>query len=540
MRLQIKKYFAIILTLLSTCFFLNSFAATNDIPLPTAQAFPFSVHFTHAKKLAVEWQIMPGYFLYAKRVSIKAPSDAKAIVHYPQGEFKYDESHGKYEIFTGNISIPVDLETNNETVPVPLTVNYQGCSQGGFCYPPMQETVLLNMKTQMVSINTTMTNTTTPSLLTSQTGVAALFLRSQVSMLVIFIGLGLLLAFTPCVLPMIPILTGIIVGQKKVTTKKAFFLSTTYVLGMALAYAAAGVLVAYAGSSLQVALQKPWIIALTSGLFIALSLSLFGFYELRLPNRLHQTIYQWSAQQQGGTYAGVFCMGVLSTLVVSPCVTAPLVGVLMYIGQTGDLILGASALFALAIGMGLPLILIGTSAGKWLPKSGPWMDVVKKFFGLLLLAVAVILLMRIMPHTGSALPSRTAHTMNAPSFVVINDMKSLNEQLSAAKAENKPVLLDFYADWCDACVVMERKVFELGNVKQALQDYVLLRADLSNNTSDDEALMKQFNVIAPPTVLFFGADGLELHEKRIVGEVDANEFLHRLGKVASCTKTATC
>lgn len=554
-----------------------SLAASIASPLPADQAFPFSLTVNGPQFALAEWRIAPGYYLYSKRVHVVPVPIEAADVRLPQGELKYT-TQGRLEVFSGTISVPV-LAKNNAT-QFRVSIDYQGCSESGFCYPPIHKTYSLNFTSGTVTEDTTSLS----NLLTNQNGIAALFGSQHFGItLLIFAGLGLLLAFTPCVLPMVPIVTGIIVGHKRsVSAKKGFLLSSTYVFGSSLTYALAGVAAALMGSSLQVWLQKPIVIILAASLFVLLAFSLFGWYELKLPRQWQNKLTKWSNHQQGGTYAGVFFMGMISTLIISPCVTAPLVGVLIYISQSGDMILGGSALFAMGLGMGLPLILIGMSAGKWLPKSGAWMEAVKKLFGVLMLAMGIWLLSRAVPSlvtmiltgllllgiafflsvslprvitwrklsrslgvllglsgiiviVGASLPNAVPTWLGAnqasplaSSFTVIRDLAMLNKQLSQAQLAHKPVLLDFYADWCESCVVMDKNVFSLTDVKQALSNYVLLRADLTENSHDDQAIMKHFNVIAPPTVLFFNVAGREMNAQRIVGEVNAQEFLGRL------------
>lgn len=561
---------------------LMAHASVANQPLPKEQAFIFSAAFTKPQQVLLTWQMPAGYYLYRQRLTITSLPADLATPTYPQGEFKYNNELGRYEVLMGLVDVPVMLKA--ATSPIQLIVQYQGCSEGGFCYPPMRKTLLLNVTTATITDNdpVPVANNWT-KLAKDQNSIQTLLTTEHLLWVwLIFAGLGLLLAFTPCVLPMVPILTSIIVGQGGAThPRRAFFLSLAYVLGTALTYAAAGIAAALVGSSIQVWLQQPLIIALTSGLFILLALSLFGCYELRLPYWWQNHLSSLSNRQRGGHYIGVFIMGIISTLIISPCVTAPLVGVLLYISQSGSLLLGGSALFAMGIGMGIPLLIIGTSAGKWLPKSGPWMEVVKKMFGVMMLAVAIWLLSRFISATwlhtlwgiwllgiavfiGVYLPrligkKRLNHffavliglgslfymvsgidqpykilpwlqpaQVTQQRFNTVHDLASLNEQLSRARAAHQMVLLDFYADWCEACIVMEKNVFSTPQVQQALNTYVLIRADLTANTAEEEALMKHYGVIAPPTMIFFDAEGRELSAKRIVGEVSAADFLTHL------------
>lgn len=592
---------------------------TTLTPLPAEQAFSFSASLLPKETndiktntasphlIMLEWRVAPGYYLYSKRIHIKLDPPLNATIRIPQGDLKYDKQQGRLEVFSGTLTVPVELQAAPQQVK--LTVDYQGCSQSGFCYPPTTTQLMVNFTDNTISkfypsraeksgeVRSIEGRKSVSNLLVDQYSVQALFQDQSLGvMLLIFIVIGLFLSFTPCCLPMIPILTSIIIGQKtKATARKAFLLSTFYVLGVAVTYAMAGLLAAYMGSSLQVWLQKPWIIYIVCTLFILLALSLFGFYDLKLPNHWHNKVHHWSNKQRGGTYAGVFAMGILSTLIVSPCVTAPLIGVLLYIGQSGDLVLGASALFAMGLGMGIPLVFIGTTAGKWLPRSGRWMEAIKDIFGILMLAMAIWLATRVastqfisilwsllllgcglfigirLPHliglkalnqllgvllgsvglglfimasmpslTGGIQSNETAEVKGNPLFTVIRDIDSLKKQLTLAQTAGKPVILDFYADWCESCLVMERTVFSTSDVQRVLQHYILLRADLTANTEADQMLMKSFNVIAPPTVIFFAADGRELNSQRIVGEVDAKEFLVRLKEACKINRGQQC
>lgn len=548
-------------------------------PLPAEKAFIFSANILKPDVAMVEWQITPGYYLYSKRMHFNAEKQALAAVQKPQGDFKYDPNLGRQEVFSKRVAVP--LEFKQGTSQAEIKIDYQGCSEDGFCYPPMHKNLLIDFSNNTI---TPIDTIKTSALLSDQNHISDLFNSKPLALsLMIFLGLGLLLAFTPCCLPMIPILTGIIVGQNhSISAKKAFFLSLSYVLGSAITYAVAGLIAASMGASLQIYLQMPWMIAFVSGLFVFLAFSLFGWYELKLPNQLQNRLTGFSNRLHGGHYFAVFLMGMISTLIVSPCVTAPLVGVLMYIGQTGDQVLGASALFAMGLGMGLPLLLIGTSAGKYLPRSGPWMEAVKKTFGFLMLGMAIWLSTRISSPTvnlffwggllivsaifivshlprligfhrlskvlgvligslglvlmlGASMPHKMPNWMmtslqmnyHGP-FTVIHNVSELNQQLALAQAAGKPVILDFYADWCASCVAMDRNVFAAAQVKQELSRYILLRADLTANNSNEQAIMKLFRVIAPPTILFFDPEGQELDAKRIIGEVNASEFIARL------------
>jgi thiol:disulfide interchange protein DsbD len=421
--------------------------------------------------------------------------------------------------------------------------------------------------------------------------------------LLIFFGSGLLLAFTPCVFPMIPILSSIIAGQgDSITTRKAFTMSLVYVLAMALTYTVAGVVAGLFGSNLQAAFQNPWILSTFAVVFVALSFSMFGFYELQMPNAIQSKLTEISNRQQGGTLTGVAIMGFLSALIVGPCVAAPLMGALIYIGQTGDAVLGGSALFALSMGMGAPLLVIGTAAGKLLPKAGGWMDAVKAVFGVLLLAVAIWMLERIIPAQVSMLlwaallivsaiymgaldslpqgisgwrrlwkgigligliygalllvgvasgggdalqplkgigfggvggSAQTSVAQQKLPFKNIKGLDGLNRELQAAKAEGKVVMLDFSADWCISCKEMEKYTFSDPGVQQALHDVVLLKADVTPNDELDQALLKNFGLIGPPSILFFDRNGEEKRNYRLVGFLKPDKFKAHVERVKS-------
>ncbi len=593
-----KKYIYLLLMCFSMAFS-NQVLAKPVVPLTPEEAFHLNASFVRPQTLMLDWKIARGYFLYVKRISIQFTPSIQTPIELPQGEFHANKENGRDEVYSGNVSVPISF-ANNE-MPSTMSVDYQGCSAEGFCYPPMNQTFMLNVtKSEVLETAaaqpTTKAAPTLSSLLTDQNDVDTLLQDKSLGvLLIIFLGLGLLLAFTPCVLPMVPILTSIIVGQKHAPrSRQAFFLSAAYVLGMSITYAGVGVLVASVGGSLQVWLQKPVTIIIVSSIFVFLALSLFGLYELRFSRRWHNKINNWSNKHEGGTYIGVFVMGVLSTLVVSPCVTAPLVGVLIYIGQTGDMLLGASALFMMGMGMGLPLLVIGMSAGKWLPKSGPWMKAIKELFGIFMVAMAIWLLSRILTHhmtlilfgllllatagfVGIYLPKLVrfrqinrmlgcaaailgmflvysglnsplqaglpeTQAMNQSQFIVVHDMNELNDYLAKAAAASQPVMVDFYANWCSSCVDMDKKVFSLDDVQHAIANFMLLRVDLSNNTAGDSAIMQKFAVVAPPTILFFNNSGHEVDSRRIVGSLNQSEFISRIDSfmTASCDTKIQC
>ena len=340
-----------------------------------------------------------------------------------------------------------------------------------------------------------------------------------------FLGFGLLLAFTPCMLPMIPILSGIIAGEGRDLNKvRALILSVAYVLGMAVTYAIAGVAAAYSGTLIAAALQNPWVLTTFALIFVWLALSMFGFHELQLPAFLHDRLSSTHQTLRGGHVASVAGMGVLSAIIVSPCVAAPLAGALLYIGQTRDVMLGGGALFAMALGMGAPLVVVGVSEGAFLPKSGPWMEGVKKFFGVLLLAVAVWI---VWPVVSPLLtPKPAPHGL---AFQRVSSIAELDEKL---RAPGKPVLLDFYADWCISCKEMEAFTFTDARVKAKMQGLLLLQADVTANTDEHKELLKRFSLFGPPGIVFFDAGGKEIRGLRVIGYQKADQFLAALDRAA--------
>lgn len=579
---MIKK----LILLMSLSFFAITAMAAND-PLPIAQAFAFNATKGIDSTLLVHFNIAPKYYLYKDRLSfqILSPKDITiGNVLYPKSRLYTDELLGKHQVFEDDITIPVPVvNPGNQTVD--LQVNFQGCSSWGYCYPPSQHIVSVNFAKNEITIDPKKTNVVT----TDNGKIATLFATHHWWLILIsFLGFGILLAFTPCVLPMIPILSGIIVGHRKtMTTIKAFWLSLTYVLSMAVTYACIGLVFGFLGNSVQTSLQQPWIIGLFSLLFVVLALSMFGLFEIKLPEKFESYLATLSNQQRSGTYIGVAIMGFLATLILSPCVTPALVGALSYISQTGNGLLGASALFAMGLGMGIPLLIIGTAHGKLLPKAGAWMNAVKAFFGVLLLGVAIWLVSRIIPGNVTLLlcailaigyavflnPARPvdqvskklaralaiiifvygisalvgalmgntdpikplqlnyAHGEQATKlFKPVKSIADVNQALAQAKGK-QITMLDFYADWCVSCKIMEKTTFADQKVRDALKSMQVLQADVTANDQTDRELEKHFNVIAPPTILFFDRDGNEITAARIVGEMDAKKFLSHLQAV---------
>lgn len=523
------QQYGLLLVLFAWLFSANGYAG-NVKPLQSEQAFNFSYEFVAPTTVIAKWKIAPGYYLYRNRFHFMTNPYTNVVVSYPTTNVKWDKATSRHEGYTGALTIPLTLKSH--AADVTLRISYQGCAEQGFCYPPMLQTI--SLKETRASLRT---------LAKDQNEVNHLLATQNDSLLMLlFVGLGLLLSFTPCVLPMIPILTSIIVGQRgSVSTSKAFFLSLFYVLGTAITYSAAGVLAAMMGGSLQVWLQTPIFIILGAFIFFMLALSLFGLFDIHMPKFIRNRIVILSNKQRGGAYAGVFLMGVLSALLISPCVTAPLVGVLLYIGTTGDVLLGASALFSIGIGMGIPLIVIGVSAGKWLPKRGLWMKVVEKCFGVLMLAMAIWLLSRSTLFSTNSLNNENKAGV-VSQFVVVHNQQQLNSVLLSASVQHKPVLLDFYADWCESCVTMEKNVFDKTRVRDQLKNFVLIRADLSDNSEEDQAMMTNYKVIAPPTVLLFNQSGEEDNDLRIIGEVNDTEFISRISVFAQayCDQKTIC
>jgi thiol:disulfide interchange protein DsbD len=565
--------------------------------LPPDQAFHFIAEVKDANTLRASWQIAPGYYLYRDRVKFAlqdSPGTELGEIAFPAGQIKQEEA-GPREVFHDELTLDLPLKrAATGSVTVRLWAKFQGCAEKGVCYPPMEQTVALDLPASTAAA------AAAGPIVPEQDRIADSFRNESLSAVcATFFGFGLLMAFSPCLFPMIPILSGIVAGHgKDITTARAFWLSLIYVLAGAVTYTAFGVMAGLFGGNLQASLQNPWIIGSFALLFVILSLSMFDFYTLQMPAFIQERVATVSHRQQGGTFIGAAIMGALSALIVGPCMAAPLAGALIYIGQTGDALLGGLALFSMGLGMGVPLMIIGTSAGKLLPKAGVWMNAVKGFFGWGLLAVAASLLGRIVPSAvnlllwalllivpaiylgaldplpagssgwrkfwkgiGVALlgygflllvgvagnaddplqplrglrsaPASQVAVAKANSFQRVLSIEELDRQLASAKAQGKWALVDFYADWCVSCQEMERYTFGDPAVQAAMADMVLLQVDVTGNDDREKALLQRYKLVGPPATLFFGPDGAERKNHRLVGYMKAEEFLQLLARVRS-------
>ncbi len=493
-------------------------AANIDNLLEPEKAFSISVSALDAATVEVQFAIAEGYYMYRERFRFALDPGSKAKLgapQFPPGIRKKDEFFGEVETYRKNVVIRLPVESAEG--PLHLTVTSQGCADAGVCYIPMDSKVTV----QLVAFSAVPAREPVPpapgfTVQISDLEVAHLFQAGgPLLVLASFLGFGLLLAFTPCVLPMIPILSGIIAGEGRDLGKvRALLLSTAYVLGMAVTYAIAGVAAAWSGTLLVAALQNAWVLGAFAAIFVVLALSMFGLYELQLPGFIHHHLHATHGRLRGGRVASVAAMGALSAIIVSPCVAAPLAGALLYISQTRDVVLGGTALFAMAIGMGIPLLVVGVSEGALLPKSGPWMIRVKQVFGVLLLAVALWIVWPVLRPAGSS-----------TDFLRVSSIAELEEKL---KSPGKPVMLDFYADWCVSCKEMEALTFSDARVKPRLGAMLLLQADVTANTAEHKALLKRFSLFGPPGIIFFDDGGRELKGLRVIGYQNAERFLRTL------------
>lgn len=566
-------------------------SGSNDF-VPVDQAFPFNF-FQQDHRLTLDWQVKEGYYLYQQRLSFSAENVTLGDIHMEDGQPYRDEFFGDVNIYTNPLFVNIPMQDWQPGAKV--IVQYQGCAKAGFCYPP--ETRVIDIAsftngdmtpaTTLAQtprhLETSTTNTSTPQPLTEQDQLASGLADNWWTPL-LFLALGVGLAFTPCVLPMYPILTSIVLGSGKLSQRRALGLSLVYVQGMALTYTLLGLVVASAGLQFQAAMQHPYVLIGLSILFVTLALSMFGVYTLQLPSGVQTWLNNLSNKQQGGSSAGVFAMGAISGLVCSPCTTAPLSGALLYVAQSGDLLTGGVALYALAMGMGIPLILVAVFGNKLLPKAGGWMDRVKTLFGFVLLAAPIFLLERILPEMwstalwsslgiaafgwlyhvknslefggwkqsavgiiavlglfASAQPAlnywfadstQQAQTSEV-SFIKIRNVEELQQQLALAKQAKRPVMLDFYADWCVACKEFEKYTFHDPAVAAQLKQFVLLQADVTRNQAQDIELLQAQQVLGLPTIDFWDAQGNPVSNARLTGFMQAAPFLEHIQRISN-------
>lgn len=541
--------------------------------LPVEKAFVFTSERLDSGETQLYWQVSDGYYLYQKRLKFDGlPAELHPVL--PEGESHSDEFFGEQPVYRQGLELKIPAGATGT-----IKVGFQGCADAGLCYPP---------QTQVVDLGgSAATSTTTEA--PDQALASSLQQRALGWSLLVFFGLGLLLAFTPCSLPMLPILAGLIVGSGA-TPKRGFALATSYVVSMALVYAAMGVLAASLGANLQALLQNPWLLGSFAAVFVLLALPMFGFFELQLPVAVRDRLENVSRNQRGGNLLGAGVLGALSGLLVGPCMTAPLAGALLYIAQSGNALHGGLILFAMGIGIGVPLLLLVTVGNRFLPKPGAWMNLLKGIFGFLFLATALLMLRPVLDQSlwvglcGALLLiaaysawkqsegfGRVAHLFGASSlllgvwgnllmigaaggsddllkplqvfstanasnvtrpvghdaFTTIKDPAALQRELDAAQAQGQWVLLDYYADWCVSCKVMEKQVFGQTRVLDALSDVRLLRLDVTADNAASRELLGRYKVPGPPSFLWIGTDGIERRSQRITGEVDADTFLQR-------------
>ena len=575
-------------------------------PIAPEKAFALSAQALDAETVEVVFKIAKGYYLYGDKFRFESEPAGIGFgtPDKPVGKTHKDDFFGEVETHRGELRILLPVQAGADLSRFDLIATSQGCWDGGICYPPTTQIAAIDLSAPPLKAASgfldklrngelSSASSSSPSAEADGAGVsgdesgdiASLLAGASVPLVLLsFFGFGLLLAFTPCTFPMIPILSGIIVGQgHRVSHLRAFMLSLAYVLGMAITYALAGVAAGLTGTMLSAALQNVWVLGSFAFVFVLLSLSMFGFYELQLPSSLQSRLASSASHKQGGSLGGVAIMGVLSALIVGPCVAAPLAGALLYIAQTGDAVLGGWALFVMALGMGAPLLAVGVASRSLLPKVGPWMEGVKKAFGVMLLAVALWMITPVIPalavmlgwaalllfsaiflHAIDPLPAQAkgwqrfwkgvgvvlllagaamlvgalagsrdplqplavlraqaAAPVNVPQFEKVNSIAELDARLAQT---DRPVMLDFYADWCVSCKEMERFTFSDATVAERMGRMLLLKADVTANTDEHKALLKRFGLFGPPGIIFFDPVGQERKGLRVVGFMKAEPF----------------
>jgi len=546
--------------------------ATKPEFLPVDKAFVLTSERLDSGETQLFWQITDGYYLYQKRLKFDGLAAENAPT-LPEGESHSDEYFGEQQVYRQGLELKIPAAAKGQ-----IKVSYQGCADAGLCYPPQTRVIDLGGKAAAAATDEAQ----------DQVLASGLQQHSLGWSLLVFFGLGLLLAFAPCSLPMLPILAGMVVGSGA-TPRRGFALASSYVVCMALVYAAMGVIAALLGANLQAWLQNPWLLGTFAAVFVILALPMFGFFELQLPVAVRDRLEHASRSRSGGSLVGAGVLGALSGLLVGPCMTAPLAGALLYIAQSGNALHGGLILFALGIGIGIPLLVLVTVGNRFLPKPGAWMNLLKGVFGFLFLGTAVLMLRPVLDSSlwlalcgallliaaysawkqsegfgrvaqlfgasslllglwGSLLVVGAAGGSDDPfqplqvysagrtgtaapsgheAFITIKDPAALQRELDAAKAQGQWVLLDYYADWCTSCKVMEKKVFGQARVMQTLSDVRLLRLDVTDDNAASRELLGRYKVPGPPSFVWIGTDGEERRSQRITGEVDADTFLQR-------------
>ena len=574
-----KKLLSLLLLVCQPALAALNLGSTDNL-LEPEKAFRFSAQVIDGA-IEVRFAIADGYYLYRDRMKFEATGARLGKAEFPPGLLHKDEFFGEQQIYRREVKVRIPAEAAG---PFDLKVTSQGCADVGVCYVPMESNARLTL--------TGAGSAAAPSLFSSDTEIGRLFEGNVLVLMAAFLGFGLALTFTPCVLPMIPILSGIIAGEgKNVGKRDALILSSAYVLGMSVTYTAAGIAAAYMGSLLAAMFQNVWVLAAFALVFVVLALSMFGFYDLQLPGFIHHRLHAVHHRLRGGRIASVAAMGALSAIIVSPCVAAPLAAALLEIARTGNVALGGGALFAMSIGMGLPLIAVGVSEGALLPKAGAWMEGVRRFFGVLLLGVAVWIVSPALPPmmtmlawsalaivsaiflraldglgphatgwarlfkgigimllvagiallvgalSGSRDPLRPLAGLVAGESAVAptqwTRIASVADLDARLKQPGKPVMLDFYADWCVSCKEMEHFTFSDPRVKRELDTMLLLQVDVTANTAEHKALLKRFSLFGPPGIIFFDAQGSEVKGLRVIGYQNADRFLKTLSLLRS-------
>ena len=520
--------------------------------LAPEQAFLVTAEYQTKDEIVLNVKPAKGYYVYRESIKFKLIKNngdlSLGAPQLPQGKIKFDENFGKeLETYPKDFSILLPLITNKDASGMILSMELQGCADKGICYPPMELRFTLSGPQIIVNGILFEEGAEAQSSASKKLGLSELWSArddaglltgmlqniSPIILLVSFFILGIAMALTPCVLPMLPIMSSVIFGSKNnrhqdISKLRASVLALSYVLGMAIMYSIAGMITAALGANIQVWLQNPWVLSAFALMLLALAASLFGFYELRLPQSLHNKIDRIAGKQEGGSVLGAFMLGAISTLIASPCVTAPLAGVLAFIAQTGSIPMGGILLFVMALGMGLPLMLLAIGAKGIIPKAGAWMTVVQKIFGVMLVALAVWVAMPIFSSNQSTSNDSEHRLASGVVFQRVANSAQLDALLSQAKQKGQPVLLDFYADWCVTCKEMELLTFSDEKVMAALSPYQLIQVDVTKNTVEHQRILKQYALFGPPAILFFDVNGEEKISKRVIGFMKAERFLQRL------------